>query len=74
VNSLSLGIGGAIGSLGGGALYDLGERLGMAALPWFVFTGLAVVTALSLARLVGDRRLEPRESNPIGGGGQTLPA
>ncbi len=74
VNSLSLGIGGALGSLGGGALYDLGDRLSLPALPWLVFTGLALATALSLARLVGDRRPVLRESTHISGGKHAHPA
>ncbi|MGH2549028.1 MAG: MFS transporter, partial [Thermomicrobiales bacterium] len=54
VNSLSLGIGGAIGSIGGGLLYDLGDRFDIAALPWLVFAGLSILTAFGLARFVGD--------------------
>lgn len=59
VNSLSLGIGGALGSLGGGLLYDLGDRFEIAALPWLVFAGLAITTAIGLTRCVGDRRAIP---------------
>jgi DHA1 family multidrug resistance protein-like MFS transporter len=61
VNSLSLGIGGALGSIGGGFLYDLGDRHEIAALPWMVFAGLSAVTAITLSRFVGDRRAVSRE-------------
>jgi DHA1 family multidrug resistance protein-like MFS transporter len=56
VNALFMGIGGAAGSFGGGALYDLGDRFNFAALPWLVFGGLSILTAFGLTRFVGDRR------------------
>ncbi|CAN5526438.1 MFS transporter [soil metagenome] len=56
VNALSLGIGGAIGSIGGGLLYDLGDRFDLAALPWLVFGGISTLTAFGLARFATDRR------------------
>lgn len=62
MNALSIGIGGAAGSFGGGALYDLGDRFEVAALPWIVFAGLSALTAICLARLVGDSRRTVDES------------
>jgi DHA1 family multidrug resistance protein-like MFS transporter len=48
VASLSLAIGGGLGNLTGGLIYDLGERIDHPELPWIIFglIGLATVTGL----------------------------
>jgi DHA1 family multidrug resistance protein-like MFS transporter len=48
VGALSLAVGGGIGNLAGGFLYDLGQTLDWPALPWLVFwlVGLATTTGL----------------------------
>lgn len=64
MNALFIGIGGAAGSFGGGALYDLGDRFEAGALPWILFAGLSAVTAFALVRFVGDRRSITGEEAP----------
>jgi DHA1 family multidrug resistance protein-like MFS transporter len=48
VASLSLAIGGGLGNLTGGLIYDLGEKIEHSELPWIVFgmIGMATITGL----------------------------
>lgn len=48
VASLSLAVGGGLGNLLGGLVYDLGRNNGMPALPWIVFGVIGGVAALGL--------------------------
>jgi DHA1 family multidrug resistance protein-like MFS transporter len=50
VSSLALAIGGGVGNLSGGLLYDLGRQLAFPELPWLVFclVGLAAGTGLGV--------------------------
>ena len=47
-SAISLGLGGAVGNVIGGALIDLGSRIGLPLLPWLTLMGLGFVTALGL--------------------------
>ena len=47
-SAISLGVGGAVGSVLGGALVDTGAQLGVPALPWFTLAAIGVFTALGL--------------------------
>nr|WP_291430695.1 MFS transporter [Deinococcus sp.] len=47
-SAISLGVGGAVGSVLGGALVDGGAGLGFPALPWLTLAVIGVVTALGL--------------------------
>jgi DHA1 family multidrug resistance protein-like MFS transporter len=68
MNALFIGVGGAVGSFGGGALYDLGERFDIAGLPWISFAVLGAITVFTLIRFVGDRRaIAHDEPHPIAG-------
>lgn len=49
VAALSLGIGGAVGSVLGGTLVDMGKQLHFELLPWLTFASISVLTALGLA-------------------------
>ncbi len=51
--SLSLAIGGGMGNLAGGLLYDLGVRLGAPALPWTIFGLVGLGTAGGLLVTLG---------------------
>nr|WP_221091436.1 MFS transporter [Deinococcus aquaedulcis] len=46
--AISLGAGGAVGSVLGGALVDAGARLGWPALPWLVLAAIGALSALGL--------------------------
>jgi DHA1 family multidrug resistance protein-like MFS transporter len=48
VGALSLAVGGGIGNLAGGYLYDLGQSLGRPALPWTIFWVVGLITGLGL--------------------------
>jgi DHA1 family multidrug resistance protein-like MFS transporter len=48
VAALSVAFGGGLGSYAGGLLYDLGERLGLPALPWVVFAMVGLIAAAGL--------------------------
>jgi len=52
--SLSLAIGGGIGTYAGGAIYDIGEQSGMSWIPWIVFGTIGVLTAFGLSRMRGS--------------------
>ncbi|WP_407572833.1 MFS transporter [Deinococcus altitudinis] len=47
-SAISLGVGGAVGNVVGGALSDLGQRLGLAALPWLILFAVGLLTAAGL--------------------------
>lgn len=51
VASLSLAIGGGLGNLTGGLIYDLGERIDHPELPWIVFGLIGFATIAGLWRL-----------------------
>lgn len=57
VAALSLAVGGGLGNVLGGVIYDAGQRSGMPALPWLVFclVGLAAAAGFRLLR----HRFEP---------------
>lgn len=48
VSSLSLGFGGAIGHIAGGALFDLSVEVQVSALPWVAFAIVGLITATAL--------------------------
>lgn len=47
-SAISLGVGGAVGSVLGGLLVDAGAKLNFPALPWLTFALIGVVTSLGL--------------------------
>lgn len=49
VNALALAVGGGLGNVAGGWLYDVGDRLGVPALPWLAIGGVGMATAAGLA-------------------------
>lgn len=59
VNALALAVGGGLGNLSGGLLYDLGRRLDLPFLPWTVFCAVGLATAAGLA-LMEARSVKPR--------------
>lgn len=64
VNSLALALGGGLGNLSGGLLYDLSKQMGFHELSWLVFcvVGLASATGLSvLASYLRRRQDTPQE-------------
>jgi DHA1 family multidrug resistance protein-like MFS transporter len=58
VASISLAVGGSLGNFTGGSLYQLGDRLNAAALPWLIFATVGMTAAAGL--FVLDRRLSGR--------------
>lgn len=56
VNALALAIGGGLGNLSGGLLYDAGRRLGAPDLPWAVFLAVGLLTAAGLATISGRHK------------------
>ncbi|MFC4638671.1 MFS transporter [Deinococcus hohokamensis] len=53
-SAISLGVGGAVGSVLGGALVDVGARLHFTALPWLTLFVVGLVTALGLRWALRD--------------------
>lgn len=53
-SAISLGVGGAVGSVLGGALVDAGARLHFTALPWLTLFVVGLVTALGLRWALRD--------------------
>jgi DHA1 family multidrug resistance protein-like MFS transporter len=51
VNSLALALGGGLGNLCGGLLYDVGKASGFQELPWLVFLGVGLMSAAGIWRL-----------------------
>jgi DHA1 family multidrug resistance protein-like MFS transporter len=70
MNALALAIGGGLGNILGGYLYDLGQIHSMPALPWIIFALIGLATAAGLALTLGNARnptfarLEPQHTNP----------
>lgn len=68
VGALSLAVGGGVGNLAGGYLYDLGQTLNWPALPWLVFWLVGLATSAGLFWLHRQRtrpapsQLEPSQS------------
>ncbi|SEJ75778.1 MFS transporter, DHA1 family, multidrug resistance protein [Deinococcus reticulitermitis] len=60
-SAISLGVGGAVGSVIGGWLLDVGGRLGLPALPWLTLFGVSLLTAAGLwwALRTLPRRVRP---------------
>ncbi|MGL9725058.1 multidrug efflux MFS transporter MdtH [Sodalis sp. (in: enterobacteria)] len=56
---LGLALGGAIGYSGGGWLYDVGNRLEIPQLPWFMLGLIGFITLLGLYRQFQQRPIEP---------------
>jgi MFS transporter, DHA1 family, multidrug resistance protein len=54
-NALSLAIGGAVGQLLGGWLYDIGQRHDATYLPWLTMSAVGVVVVASLAAFARTR-------------------
>ncbi|PKP94627.1 MAG: MFS transporter [Alphaproteobacteria bacterium HGW-Alphaproteobacteria-16] len=52
-SSLALAFGGGIGNVAGGWMFDQATVLGIPALPWIVFAGMAALCALGLGVLLG---------------------
>jgi len=51
VNALALALGGGLGNYSGGLLYGLGQQRAAPALPWMVFCGVGLASALGMALL-----------------------
>jgi MFS transporter, DHA1 family, multidrug resistance protein len=62
VSALALALGGGIGNAIGGVLYGLGISLDLHVLPWMIFAGAGLLSALGLALVVKDKQ-QPA-SNP----------
>ena len=62
VASISLAVGGSVGNFTGGSLYQLGDRLNAAPLPWLIFATVGMTAAVGLFIL--DRRLSGRNLRP----------
>jgi DHA1 family multidrug resistance protein-like MFS transporter len=56
VNSLAMAIGGGLGHILGGTLVDVAAARGAPALPWLVFAGAGVLTAVGLAVFTWQRQ------------------
>ena len=74
VGSLALAFGGGAGNFAGGALYGLGERRDLPALPWLCFAAIGLITIAGLLRFsarqdrVGRQpKAEPRLSEEPAG-------
>ncbi|MGY2896832.1 MFS transporter [Deinococcus sp. UYEF24] len=55
-SAISLGIGGAVGNVVGGALSDLGQRLGLSELPWLTLFAVGLLTAAGLWWALKEQR------------------
>ncbi len=55
VSALALAIGGGLGNLSGGLLYDAGRSLDVPALPWVVFCTVGLLTATGLGTMAVRR-------------------
>jgi DHA1 family multidrug resistance protein-like MFS transporter len=58
VNSLSLAIGGGLGNLSGGLLYDAGKYLAFPELPWLVFCAVGLASAAGLGLMAARQKRE----------------
>jgi DHA1 family multidrug resistance protein-like MFS transporter len=66
VAALSIAIGGGLGNVAGGYLYDLGQSLDRPALPWVVCALVGFASAAGLRLSMGDagRIAEPQAVSP----------
>ena len=55
VAALAVAVGGGLGNVAGGSLYDLGGRLGLPALPWVVCAAVGFASAAGLRLSMGER-------------------
>jgi DHA1 family multidrug resistance protein-like MFS transporter len=62
VGSLAMAVGGGLGHVLGGTLVDVAARQQLAALPWFVFAGVGMVSAAGLWLFYESRRWQPARS------------
>lgn len=60
LNALALAVGGGLGNLSGGLLYDLGRRLDAPALPWVSFCVIGLLTAAGLGVIARRGTGSPR--------------
>jgi DHA1 family multidrug resistance protein-like MFS transporter len=66
VNSLALALGGGLGNLSGGLLYDIGKQLGFRELSWLVFCAVGLIAATGLSMLASYlRRQETTQESYI---------
>jgi DHA1 family multidrug resistance protein-like MFS transporter len=56
VSGLALAVGGGLGNLSGGLLYDVGKSLSFPALPWLVFLVVGLASAVGLTVVAGRQR------------------
>lgn len=59
VGSLAMAVGGGMGHVLGGTLVDVAARQQMPALPWLVFAGVGLVSAVGLLLFYWTRRMAP---------------
>jgi DHA1 family multidrug resistance protein-like MFS transporter len=62
VASLGLALGGGLGNLSGGLLYDAGKATGFAELPWLVFLVVGALTVTGLTLMQTRHRVETAEA------------
>ncbi|MDQ2683166.1 MAG: MFS transporter, partial [Chloroflexota bacterium] len=66
VNGLSLAVGGSLGNVLGGTLYDLGQNHGAPALPWLTFALIGLSTAALLLQALPGHGYRSREQDADG--------
>jgi MFS transporter, DHA1 family, multidrug resistance protein len=64
VSSLALAIGGGLGNLSGGMLYDLGKQLAFPELPWLVFLAVGLASAAGLGSMARRQLRAKAQLNP----------
>src|SRR5687767_1231434 len=64
VNSLALAVGGGLGNLCGGLLYDVGRGISFRELPWLIFLIVGLISSLGVWRLQMGLR-STTESSPV---------
>ncbi|MDQ3927715.1 MAG: MFS transporter, partial [Chloroflexota bacterium] len=62
VSSLALAIGGGVGNLSGGLLYDLGQQLAFPELPWLVFCLVGLAAGTGLGAMAYHQRQQATEA------------
>lgn len=65
VNSLALAIGGGLGNLSAGILYDVGKAIAFPALPWIVFCVVGMSSAVGLGMMWARRRQVAGERHEV---------
>ena len=73
VNALALAVGGGLGNLSGGLLYDVGQRLALTALPWLVFCVVGLVSAGGLVVMSARQRRREQQAATSEAHGRDLP-